>query len=106
MKHYQAVTKVAFVGAGSVEFARNLVTDVGSRPEFSGRPCFPPHDVRAGRLTHAKLLANQIARQTGSNAFVSATPDRRQALTDVNHVVTEIGASSSAVARWPPCDGN
>jgi alpha-galactosidase len=95
MKHYQAVTKVAFVGAGSVEFARNLVTDVGSCPEFSGRPRFALHDIRAGRLAHVALLANQIARQTGSNAFVSAMPDRREALTDADHVVNEIRAASS-----------
>jgi alpha-galactosidase/6-phospho-beta-glucosidase family protein len=57
MKHYQAVTRVALVGAGSVEFARNLVTDVGSCPESSGRPRFAPPDIRAGRLPHAALLA-------------------------------------------------
>jgi alpha-galactosidase len=101
MKHYQAVTKVAFVGAGSVEFARNLVTDVGSCPEFSDRPPFALHDIRAGRVTHTALPANQIARQTGSNALVSATPDRREALTDANQVVNEIQAASSRRCALP-----
>jgi alpha-galactosidase len=98
MKHYQAVTKVAFVGAGSVEFARNLVTDVGSCPEFSGRPRFALQGIHAGRLAHAALLANQIARQTGSNAFASATPDRHEALTTQTMLSMRSGLLPPAVA--------
>ena len=99
MKHYRAVIKVTFVGAGSVEFTRNVVTDLCSYPEFSGRLHFALHDISAERLAHAELLANRIARQTGSNAFVTATPDRREALTDANYVVNEIQVGGYKATR-------
>ncbi len=91
--------KVAFVGAGSVEFTRNVVTDLCSYPEFSGRLHFALHDISPGRLAHAELLANRIARQTGSNALVTATPDRREALTDASYVVNEIQVGGYAATR-------
>ncbi len=99
MKHYRAVIKVTFVGAGSVEFTRNVVTDLCSYPELSGRLHFALHDISAERLAHAELLANRIARQTGSNAFVTATPDRREALTDANYVVNEIQVGGYRATR-------
>lgn len=91
--------KVTFVGAGSVEFTRNVVTDLCSYPELSGRLHFALHDISAERLAHAELLANRIARQTGSNAFVTATPDRREALKDANYVVNEIQVGGYAATR-------
>ncbi len=99
MKHYRAVIKVTFVGAGSVEFTRNVVTDLCSYPELSGRLHFALHDISAERLAHAELLANRIARQTGSNAFVTATPDRREALTDADYVVNEIQVGGYRATR-------
>jgi alpha-galactosidase len=99
MKHYRAVIKVTFVGAGSVEFTRNVVTDLCSYPEFSDTLHFALHDISAERLAHAELLANRIARQAGSHAFVTATPDRREALTDANYVVNEIQVGGYRATR-------
>jgi alpha-galactosidase len=93
------VIKVVFVGAGSVEFTRNVVTDLCSYPEFNGRLHFALHDISAERLAFAELLANRIARQTGSGAFVTATPDRREALKDANYVINEIQVGGYAATR-------
>jgi alpha-galactosidase len=84
------VIKVAFVGAGSVEFTRNVVTDLCGYAGLGGELHLALHDVSAARLGHAEALARQIAAQTGSGAAVSAHLDRRAALRDARYVINEI----------------
>ena len=45
MEHYRAVIKVTFFGAGSVEFTRNVATDLCSYPEFRGGLHFALYDI-------------------------------------------------------------
>src|SRR5690242_15358759 len=84
------VVKVAFIGAGSVEFTRNVVTDLCGYPELTGELHLALHDVSAERLGHAEVLARRIAEQTGSGATVTASLDRRDALRDARYVINEI----------------
>jgi len=65
MEHYRAVIKVTFVGAGSIEFTRNVVTDLCAYPEFRGQLHLSLYDISAGRLAHAGRLAQRIAAQSG-----------------------------------------
>ncbi len=90
MEHYRAVIKVAFVGAGSIEFTRNVATDLCGYPEFRGRLHFALHDISPGRLAHAELLVNRISAQTGAGAVVTATPDRPAALDGAAYVINEV----------------
>jgi alpha-galactosidase len=90
MEHYRAVIKLTFVGAGSIEFTRNVVTDLCSYPEFRGGLHLALYDISADRLAHAERLATRIAAQTGSQAVVSATRDRREALAGANYVINEV----------------
>ena len=90
MEHLRVVIKVAFIGAGSVEFTRNVVTDLCSYPELAGRLHFALHDISAGRLSWADRLARRIVAQTGAEAEISATLDRREALLGASYVVNEI----------------
>ncbi len=60
--------KVTFIGAGSIEFTRNVVTDLCSYPEFRGRLHLALYDISAERLAHAERLARRIAAQTGAGA--------------------------------------
>jgi alpha-galactosidase len=85
-----SVLKVTFIGAGSVEFTRNVVTDLCGYPELTGELHLALHDVSAGRLGHAEALARRIAEQTGSGATVTASLDRRDALRDARYVINEI----------------
>ena len=48
---------MAFIGAGSVEFTRNVVTDLCGYPELSGKLEVSLHDISPPRLEHALALA-------------------------------------------------
>jgi len=90
MEHYRAVIKVTFVGAGSIEFTRNVVTDLCGYPEFQGELHLALYDISAERLAHAERLAGRIAAQSGARATVSATRDRREALAGARYVINEV----------------
>ncbi|MGO9196663.1 MAG: alpha-glucosidase/alpha-galactosidase [Acidimicrobiales bacterium] len=81
--------KVAFIGAGSVEFTRNVVTDLCSMPDLSGVE-IALHDIGAERLAFATELARRIVTQSGSSATVSASQDRAEALERASYVINEI----------------
>src|SRR5215211_4016050 len=69
------MVKVAFIGAGSVEFTRNVVTDLCAFAELHGELELAFHDIDATRLGYADALARRISAQTGCGARVSADLD-------------------------------
>ena len=93
------MVKVAFIGAGSVEFTRNVVTDLCSFPEFSGNLELSLHDIDETRLGYAAALANRISAQLKAGAVVTASPDRRTALAGADFVVNEIQVGGYAATR-------
>jgi len=82
--------KVAFIGAGSIEFTRNVVTDLCSFPELRDEVEIALHDIDKERLGYAHQLSNQIVSQTGAGARVTASLDRAPALDGAAYVVNEI----------------
>src|SRR6266516_423976 len=84
------VVKVAFIGAGSVEFTRNVVTDLCAYPELADELDLALHDVSAERLAHAQALATRIVAQTGAGATVTASAARHAALDGARYVINEI----------------
>jgi alpha-galactosidase len=93
------VVKVAFVGAGSVEFTRNVVTDLCGYPELSGNLELSLQDISAQRLEHAEALARRIAEQSGSGAVVTASASREEALDGADYVINEVQAGGYAATR-------
>jgi alpha-galactosidase len=83
------VVKVAFIGAGSVEFTRNVATDLCSYAEL-GALHLALHDVSAERLGHAEALVRRITAQTGADATVTASLDRADVLTGARYVINEV----------------
>src|SRR5437016_2071898 len=90
---------VAFIGAGSVEFTRNVVTDLCGYPEFRGDLHFALYDINAERLAHAERLARRISEQSGAGATVTATLDRREALAGARYVINEVQVGGYAATR-------
>ncbi len=91
--------KVTFVGAGSIEFTRNVVTDLCGYREFHGELHLSLYDISAERLAFAARLADRIVTQTGAAATVTATQDRREALAGADYVINEVQVGGYAATR-------
>jgi alpha-galactosidase len=89
MEHFRAVIRVAFIGAGSIEFTRNVVTDLCSYRDL-GPMQLSLHDISAERLEFARRLVDKVVAQTGADAVVSASLDRAEAITGADYVINEI----------------
>jgi alpha-galactosidase len=84
------VIKVAFIGAGSVEFTRNVVTDLCSYPELAPDLHLALYDISSERLAFAEALTRKIAAQSGANAVVTAGVSRGPALDGARYVINEV----------------
>jgi alpha-galactosidase len=82
--------KVAFVGAGSIEFTRNVVTDLCSYPGLRDELHFALTDIDPERLQFAEALTRRVVAQSGAHARVSAGSDRRAVLDGAGYVINEV----------------
>jgi len=83
------MVSIAFIGAGSVVFTRQLVGDILRYPELAGARLVL-HDIDHERLRVAEATARQVDRQLGARATVVATADRREALAGADFVIDMI----------------
>jgi alpha-galactosidase len=93
------MVKVAFIGAGSVEFTRNVVTDLCAFPELRGSLELSFHDIDATRLGYAEALARRISQQTGAAAEVSSSLDRLVAVDGADYVINAVQVGGYAATR-------
>jgi alpha-galactosidase len=84
--------KIAFIGAGSIGFTRRLLGDVLAVPEFSGIE-IAFHDINPDNLEMVTQLCQRDIEANGLDIKITATPDRREALTDAKYIfcVVRIG---------------
>ena len=80
--------KIAFVGAGSAVFTRNLIGDVLGHPGLRDSTTFALMDIDAERLRTAEIVAGRLVEAHGAGAAIEATHDRRAALDGADYVVT------------------
>jgi alpha-galactosidase len=93
------MVKVAVIGAGSVEFTRNIVTDLCTYPELQGRIELSLHDIDRDRLQYAEALVRRISDQSGAGAKVSSDLDRLAAVEGSDYVLNEIQVGGYAATR-------
>jgi alpha-galactosidase len=84
----ELMPKVAFIGAGSAVFTRNLVADILGLPELRDTTTFSLMDIDGERLGTAEVVARRLVDAHGAGATVEATQDRRAALEGADYVVT------------------
>ena len=89
--------KIAFVGAGSTIFTRNLVGDVLTHPELRDDTTFALMDIDAERLRTAEIVTRRLIEAHNAGSRIEATTDRRAALDGADYVVT-----SFQVAGYKP----
>ncbi|MGZ8437261.1 MAG: alpha-galactosidase [Candidatus Limnocylindrales bacterium] len=81
--------RIALVGAGSVEFTRNLLGDFFSFPELRDAE-LALHDIDPDRLATAERMATWTANALGAKPKVHAYLDRREALRGADFVINTI----------------
>ena len=79
--------RIAFIGAGSTVFTRNLCSDILQVPELRDGT-ISLMDIDAARLKQARRLVQAIVDRRGLNARIEATTDRREAVRDAAYVIT------------------
>ena len=89
------VVRVALVGAGSVEFTRDLVRDLFSFPELSEIE-LSLHDIDEGRLAVAEQVTRLAAEKHGARPTVTVSTDRRKALDGADAVINMIAVGGHA----------
>jgi alpha-galactosidase len=93
--------KVAFIGAGSVVFSKNLTGDILSYPEFRNAT-LSYMDIDAERLEVGAALCAKMARACGASPKIEATTDRRKALAGADFVINmvQIGGFDSTLVDF------
>ncbi len=92
------MTRIVLVGAGSVEFTRNLLADFLSYPELRDA-AIVLHDIDADRLSTAQRMAEWTAATLGAEPHIEAHLDRRQALRGADYVVNTIQVGGARATR-------
>jgi alpha-galactosidase len=81
------MSKITFIGAGSVVFTRNLCSDILLTPAL--QDCtISLMDIDAVRLERSRKLVQALIDKRGLKACVEATLDRREAVRDARFVIT------------------
>lgn len=81
------MTKIAFIGAGSIVFTRALANDILLTPSLQDATIVLM-DINLERLELARRVVQAIIDRRGLKATVEATDDLRKAVTGVNYVIT------------------
>jgi alpha-galactosidase len=92
------MTKIAFIGAGSLEFTRNLARDILTFPLLEDAT-LALMDIDAERLDFARRSVQRIVDMGGYPARVEATMDRAEALRGADAVLCTILVGGTQVWR-------
>src|SRR5581483_10974025 len=97
----QGMTRVTFVGAGSVVFTKNLLGDLLAVPALADLEIVL-HDIDPERLRAAEAMARWVSRERGARATVRAEDDRRRALDGADFVLNmvQIGGHEATLADF------
>jgi alpha-galactosidase len=79
--------KIAFIGAGSTIFAKNLLTDILSFSELATAH-ISLHDIDEARLRTSERVAHKVAEVLGAHPIIEATLERAHALEGADYVIT------------------
>jgi alpha-galactosidase len=83
------VARIAFIGAGSVIFTRNLLGDLLEFPELRGVE-IALHDIDRERLDTAEAMARATAREFDASPRITAHLDRREAIDGADYVINMV----------------
>jgi alpha-galactosidase len=91
------MSKITFLGAGSTIFAKNVLGDCMLTPSIQGFE-FALFDIDHQRLKDSENMLKNLKESTGSNVFIKAYTDRKEALRGAKYVINAI-----QVGGYEPC---
>lgn len=91
------MVKIAFLGAGSTIFAKNVLGDCMMTPALEDAH-LTLHDIDPVRLQDSRNMLDNINANAGGKAVITAHLDRREALRDADFIVNAI-----QVGGYEPC---
>jgi alpha-galactosidase len=93
--------KIAFVGAGSVVFTKNLLSDILAQPALRQAE-IALHDIDAERLETAAAMAHYVAGVRAAAPRVTTHAERRSALDGADYVLNmvQIGGYASTLVDF------
>jgi alpha-galactosidase len=83
------VPKIAFIGAGSVVFTKNLLGDILWFPELRDVE-IALHDIDPDRLSTAEAMARFVAGEREASPRITASLDRREAIDGAGYVLNMV----------------
>lgn len=89
--------KIAFLGAGSAVFMRNIVGDILQRPALSGAHV-ALMDIDAKRLEEGRSIAEKMVKSIGCDATITAHTNQKEALEGANFVIVAF-----QIGGYEPC---
>jgi len=84
------MAKVTIIGAGSVEFTRNILADLCSYEDLHGTLEIALHDIDEDRLVTAERAAHRLIERASAGYTVAALGDRRAAFDGADYLINEI----------------
>ena len=91
------MTKIAFIGAGSTVFMKNIVGDALHRPALSGAT-IALMDIDAKRLEESALVARKMVASLGASAKIETYTHQRAALDGADFVI-----AAFQIGGYKPC---
>ena len=91
------MTKIAFIGAGSTVFMKNLIGDALSMPALSGAK-IALMDIDKKRLEESELVARKMIASLGVAATVETHMDQRRAIDGADFVIVAF-----QIGGYKPC---
>lgn len=89
--------KIAFIGAGSTVFMKNIVGDVLQRPALSGAT-IALMDINPQRLEESAVVVNKLISTLGAQAKAETYSDQKKALANADFVVVAF-----QIGGYEPC---
>ncbi|MFE4713709.1 alpha-glucosidase/alpha-galactosidase [Paenibacillus sp. NPDC056722] len=83
------MTKIAFIGAGSTIFSKNVLGDCMTTPALADAE-IALHDIDHEKLFNSEKMLKNLSRNLGGRAQVTAYTDRREALRGADYVINAI----------------
>jgi alpha-galactosidase len=92
-----AQPKIAFIGAGSTVFTKNIVGDILQRPALTGAT-LALMDVNPQRLAESEIVVRKLVATLGASSKVETHANQKAALADADFVVV-----SFQIGGYEPC---